>query len=342
MQAPPQAPPLAPPDPADPATWRPCKNCSYGCPYLDTGLKNHGACCDKCNGAANEHGTKCRKIPNWSAADAMVLTPATPAASAAQPGLPDLWLHCPAQCRTTLVIEVAYGENHWWAIPDPQRSGLIKMYLNDRDAGYTWDFHGKRKGAFRLNGEPTSISRYAVHFELGLQRNMDNQRLRSARLLLVESEADSAEPPLRLDDDRAAQLCTRPIIEVATSNDTTSTPRGTSTPHGTYWWTMPEETAAQVLDRHDQNPSATNWYVWDWGAEGHGSYAKDGDKTSLRCYVINLKEKYEMDIITRKRRKIRIAWTGPHAYAQPRWTGDIEQDGAFLTFLKQIVAVDEP
>ena len=53
---------------------------------------------------------------------------------------------------------------------------------------HTWDWGSTRGGSWQRNGEETSISRYIFDFQAWEQRNLDNDRRRSVRLVWVATE----------------------------------------------------------------------------------------------------------------------------------------------------------
>ena len=65
---------------------------------------------------------------------------------------------------------------------------LYENYENDEDVVYCWDLGNSRYGSFEIDGEPTSIDRYQIDFNTWEQRNLDNDRGRSVRLVWVPAE----------------------------------------------------------------------------------------------------------------------------------------------------------
>ena len=106
--------------------------------------------------------------------------PATqPPNSAGQPAIP--------------IFEVAFRNGMWWSIPAEISARLYEKYTNNEDAGYTWDWGDTRTGSFVLDGEETTINRYVIDFRAWEQRNMDNNRRRSVRLVWVPAESVNPE-----------------------------------------------------------------------------------------------------------------------------------------------------
>ena len=66
---------------------------------------------------------------------------------------------------------------------------LFEEYEAGKDAVYTWDWgENGRAGSWRPGGKNTSINRYFIDFESRIQRNMDNGRMRSIRVVHVRPQ----------------------------------------------------------------------------------------------------------------------------------------------------------
>ena len=92
------------------------------------------------------------------------------------------------------IIEVAFKDNMWWSLPASLSQELYdKHCAGEEEIVYTWDWKGARSGAWRPGGEVTSISRYLLDFERMVQRNIDNDRVRSFRIVWVPAEQIDAE-----------------------------------------------------------------------------------------------------------------------------------------------------
>jgi hypothetical protein len=86
------------------------------------------------------------------------------------------------------IFEVAFRNGMWWSIPVSISTALYEKYTNNEDAGYTWDWGDTRSGSWRPDGEQTRINRYVIDFRAWEQRNIDNNRMRSVRLVWVTAE----------------------------------------------------------------------------------------------------------------------------------------------------------
>ena len=87
------------------------------------------------------------------------------------------------------IFEVAFPKGMWWSIPAEMSKALYQKYTNNEDACYTWDWGDTRSGAWRPDGEETTINRYVIDFRAWEQRNIDNGRRRSVRLAWVSAES---------------------------------------------------------------------------------------------------------------------------------------------------------
>ena len=62
------------------------------------------------------------------------------------------------------IIEVAFSKGMWWSIPQEMSAQLFAKFEAGQDAGYTWDWGNSRNGAWKPDGEETSINRYIIDF----------------------------------------------------------------------------------------------------------------------------------------------------------------------------------
>ena len=83
------------------------------------------------------------------------------------------------------IFEVAFRHGMWWSIPAEMSQQIYHKYTNQEDAVYTWDWGDARAGSWQPDGEETSINRYMIDFQAWEQRNLDNDRRRSVRLVWV-------------------------------------------------------------------------------------------------------------------------------------------------------------
>ena len=65
---------------------------------------------------------------------------------------------------------------------------LYEQYAENHDAVYTWDWGDSRLGSWKPEDEDTSINRYVLDFVRWEQKNIDNNRTRSIRLVWVRPQ----------------------------------------------------------------------------------------------------------------------------------------------------------
>ena len=69
------------------------------------------------------------------------------------------------------VIEIAFKKGMWWALPQDVSQALYDKHVaNETNIVYTFDWGDARSGSWKLDDEETSISRYLLDFEAGLQK----------------------------------------------------------------------------------------------------------------------------------------------------------------------------
>ena len=83
------------------------------------------------------------------------------------------------------IIEVAFKDGMWWSIPPEMSAAIFEKFDAGQDAAYTWDWGESRQGAWRPEGEQTSINRYTIDFARRRQTNIDNGRMRTIRVIWI-------------------------------------------------------------------------------------------------------------------------------------------------------------
>ena len=63
---------------------------------------------------------------------------------------------------TVPIFEVAFQKGMWWSIPAEMSQAIYEKYMNNEDAGYTWDWGNSRAGSWQPDGEETTINRYIM------------------------------------------------------------------------------------------------------------------------------------------------------------------------------------
>ena len=91
------------------------------------------------------------------------------------------------------VIEIAFKNGMWWALPQEMSQALYDKHLaKETNIGYTWAWGDSRSGSWKPDDEETSINRYLIDFEAGIQRNIDNNRHRTMRVVWVNPSSITA------------------------------------------------------------------------------------------------------------------------------------------------------
>ena len=90
--------------------------------------------------------------------------------------------------RRIPIIEVAFSKGMWWSIPQEMSAQLFAKFEAGQDAVYTWDWGDSRKGSWKPDDEETSINRYMIDFVRKQQKNIDNGRMRTIRLIWIREE----------------------------------------------------------------------------------------------------------------------------------------------------------
>ena len=134
------------------------------------------------------------------------------------------------------IFEVAFKKGMWWSIPAEMSQAIYEKYMNNEDAGYTWDWGSSRAGSWQPDGEETSINRYMIDFRTWEQRNLDNDRRRSVRLVWVAPE--------RIDPTWTGEF-----------------------PDKRFRTAQPVDSAAQPVDHHTTSGVEHHRQFWSSGAE---------------------------------------------------------------------------
>ena len=94
------------------------------------------------------------------------------------------------ECRPPRIpiIEVAFGKGMRWSIPQDMFAELDAKFEAGQDAVYIWDWGDSRKGSWQPDDQETSINPYMIDFVHMQQRNIDNGRMRTIRLIWILEE----------------------------------------------------------------------------------------------------------------------------------------------------------
>ena len=76
----------------------------------------------------------------------------------------------------------------WWSIPPDVSAAMFALFAAGQDAVFTWNWGESRLGSWSPDGQNTNINRYKIYFERKLQKNLDNGRLRTIRVIWIDAE----------------------------------------------------------------------------------------------------------------------------------------------------------
>ena len=97
-----------------------------------------------------------------------------------------------------------------------------------------------------------------------------------------------------------------PIIEVAFKKD--------------MWWSMPAVMSAQIYQKYLNSEDAG--YTWHWGDSRPGSWAPEGEVTSINRYTIDFQTWEQVNIDNGRRRSVRLVFLHG-GKEEATWTGQI-------------------
>ena len=85
-----------------------------------------------------------------------------------------------------LLIEIEFGNGMWWTMPSDLSTPILTEWQNgSTEVAYVWEWENTRAGSYQPDGETTSINRYILDFTTMMQRNIDNDRTRKARIVRI-------------------------------------------------------------------------------------------------------------------------------------------------------------
>ena len=83
-------------------------------------------------------------------------------------------------------IHVEFNNGMWWAMPHDLSDPILKEWRNgSQQVSFVWDWGKTRKGSYRPDGAETSHNRYIIDFDVMQQRNIDNDRTRTVKVVAV-------------------------------------------------------------------------------------------------------------------------------------------------------------
>ena len=83
-------------------------------------------------------------------------------------------------------IHVDFNNGMWWAMPHDLSDRILDQWINGaQQVSFVWDWEETRRGSYRPDGADTPLNRYMIDFEIMRQRNLDNNRTRSIKVVGV-------------------------------------------------------------------------------------------------------------------------------------------------------------
>ena len=84
-------------------------------------------------------------------------------------------------------IHVDFNNGMWWAMPHELSDGIVREWMKGaQQVSFVWDWGKTRKGSYTTpDGEETSLNRYTIDFASMKQRNDDNNRTRTVKVVAV-------------------------------------------------------------------------------------------------------------------------------------------------------------
>lgn len=83
-------------------------------------------------------------------------------------------------------IHVEFNNGMWWAMPHDLSDPILNEWMKGaQQVSFVWDWGETRKGSYRPDGAETSHNRYIIDFDSMEQRNLDNDRRRTVKVVAV-------------------------------------------------------------------------------------------------------------------------------------------------------------
>ena len=83
-------------------------------------------------------------------------------------------------------IHVDFNNGMWWAMPHELSDGIVREWMKGaQQVSFVWDWGTTRTGSYRPDGVETSHNRYINDFDSMQQRNLDNDRTRTVKVVAV-------------------------------------------------------------------------------------------------------------------------------------------------------------
>ena len=84
-------------------------------------------------------------------------------------------------------IHVEFDNGMWWAMPHDLSDPIVNEWIKGaQQVSFVWDWGNTRKGSYKSpDGAETSHNRYVIDFDSMKQRNIDNGRTRTVKVVAV-------------------------------------------------------------------------------------------------------------------------------------------------------------
>ena len=83
-------------------------------------------------------------------------------------------------------IHVDFNNDIWLAMPHDLSDRILDQWINGaQQVSFVWDWEETRGGSYRPDGAETSTNRYIIDFDIMQQRNIDNDRTRTVKVVAV-------------------------------------------------------------------------------------------------------------------------------------------------------------
>ena len=93
---------------------------------------------------------------------------------------------CPTCGHFKWEIQVSFPNGMWWAMPHDLSDPILNEWMKgSQQVSFVWDWGKTRKGSYRPDGAETSHNRYIIDFDVMQQRNIDNDRTRTVKVVAV-------------------------------------------------------------------------------------------------------------------------------------------------------------
>ena len=90
------------------------------------------------------------------------------------------------------IVQVAYRKGMWWSLPVGLSRAIYESHERGEDYAYTWDWGEARTGSYTLDdGSETSLNNYAIDLRAMEQKNCDNGRRRSVRIVWIRPQDET-------------------------------------------------------------------------------------------------------------------------------------------------------